>query len=364
MRTLKVCHMTSAHPPEDVRIFHKECTSLANAGHEVFLVERGESYEKNGVHVVGVGEIPESRRKRMVEGTKRVYEKALSLDCDIYHLHDPELIPYGLKLKKKGKKVIFDSHEDVPATIMDKEWIPLFLRKSVAELYRAFETKSVRQLDAVVAATPYIAELFRYRAKRSVAVSNFPRLDDIVFHEKDFSECDPIVCYAGSINALRGEQIMIDALRGVEADLLIAGTHEKQVIENGSHSIRYLSSLDRAGINELYGKAVVGLCLLKPARNYVNSQPVKMFEYMAAGLPFVCSDFPLWRHFAEESGAGFCVDPSDNEAIRAAICRLLDDRKLAEEMGRRGRECVTARYSWSNEEKTLLELYRSIEEEL
>ena len=87
-----------------------------------------------------------------------------------------------------------------------------------------------------------------------------------------------------------------------------------------------------------------------------------MFEYMAAGLPFVCSDFPLWSKFAEESGAGFCVDPSDNGAIRNAIQRLLNDRKLAEKMGRQGRECVTAYYSWANEEKKLIDLYSVIEE--
>ena len=73
---IKVCHMTSAHPAEDIRIFHKECVSLARAGYEVYLVERGASYEKNGVHIVGVGEIPKSRRKRMTEGAKKVYEAA------------------------------------------------------------------------------------------------------------------------------------------------------------------------------------------------------------------------------------------------------------------------------------------------
>lgn len=364
MSKIKVCHMTSAHPPEDVRILHKECASLAAAGFEVYLVERGESYEKKGVHVVGVGEIPQSRRKRMTEGTKKVYETALSLDCDIYHLHDPELLPVGLKLKKKGKKVIFDSHEDVPATILDKGWIPGPLRKAVAALYTVYETRAIGRLDALVAATPYIARQFEGRAKRSVAVSNFPMLDDIVFHEKDFSRCDPIVCYAGGITELRGESIMRNAMQSVEADLLLAGDHEIEDIPNGTHSIRYLGKLDRAGVNELYGKSVIGLCLLTPAHNYVNSQPVKMFEYMAAGLPFVCSDFPLWRGFAEESGAGFCVDPYDTGAIRAAIRRLLDDRKLAEEMGRKGRECVMARYSWANEEKTLLDLYDQISDQL
>ena len=363
MKKIKVCHMTNVHPPEDVRIFHKECVSLAEAGYEVYLVERGESYEKNGVHVVGVGEIPASRRKRMTEGAKKVYSTALALDCDVYHFHDPELFPYALKLKKKGKKVIFDSHEDVPATILDKRWIPGALRGSVASIYKNYETRMIQQIDALVAATPYIARQFEGRAKRSVAVSNFPKLNDIVFHDKDFTQCEAVVCYAGTIDELRGESIMCEAMQALDADLLLAGKHEIEERPNGAHAIRYLGKLDRAGVNELYGRSVVGLCILKPAHNYVNSQPVKMFEYMAAGLPFVCSDFPLWRHFAEESGAGFCVDPADTEGIREAIRRLLDDRELAESMGRKGRECVIARYSWANEEKTLINLYHELTEE-
>lgn len=74
---MKVCHMTSVHPIEDVRIFHKECISLAKAGYEVYLVECGESYDKNGVHIVGVGEIPGNRLKRMTKGiAKKLYKSA------------------------------------------------------------------------------------------------------------------------------------------------------------------------------------------------------------------------------------------------------------------------------------------------
>ena len=80
---IKVCHMTSAHGVEDVRIFYKECISLAQAGYEVYLVERGESYNKNGVYIVGVGEMPVGRLKRMTEGARRVYEAALALDKDV-----------------------------------------------------------------------------------------------------------------------------------------------------------------------------------------------------------------------------------------------------------------------------------------
>ena len=76
---IKVCHMTSAHEEEDIRIFRKECVSLAEAGYDVYLVERVESYEKNGVHIVGVGEIPTSRRRRMTgENTPNCSQRSAS----------------------------------------------------------------------------------------------------------------------------------------------------------------------------------------------------------------------------------------------------------------------------------------------
>ena len=136
----------------------------------------------------------------MIHFSKRIYQEAMALDCDIYHLHDPELLPYALKLKRKGKKVIFDSHEDVPAQILDKPWLPKPLRRIVSRLYKRYETHVVKKLDAVVAATPHIGQKFAGRAKKVVVVNNYPKLDDIVFQEVPFKDRDRIVCYAGGLD--------------------------------------------------------------------------------------------------------------------------------------------------------------------
>ena len=247
---MKICHLTSVHQQEDIRIFHKECVSLAQAGYETYQISCGSSYKKNGVQLLGIGERPSNRIKRFLFTARKVYKEASALDADIYHFHDPELFPYALKLKKKGKKIIFDSHEDIPATIVDKNWIPSLLRKIIANAYKKYETYSVGKIDAVVTATPHIAEKFKGRCKKVVAVNNFPKLDDIIFQNASFLEKEPIVCYAGGIDNLRGEQTMIEAIKNVDAFLVMAGKHE--VVDMCEGKVKYVGMLNREEINELY----------------------------------------------------------------------------------------------------------------
>lgn len=222
----KVCHFSSVHNQEDIRIFLKECSSLAEAGYDTYLVTKGKSYQKNGVNLIGVGDFKGGHAERFLKVSRAIYKAALNIDADIYHFHDPELLPYGVKLKRKGKKVIFDSHEDIPAQILDKTWIPSPLRKFVSIIYRFYETYAVMHFDAVVAATPHIAEQFEGRAKKVIVVNNYPRLDDIEFFTTPFSERESIICYAGGINEIRGELIMTEAMKNVEGTLIIAGDHE------------------------------------------------------------------------------------------------------------------------------------------
>ena len=353
---MRVCHLTSAHPQEDIRIFYKECASLAAHGYDTYQIACGETYEKIGVHQIGIGERDAGKLCRIIKTTRRIYKKALELDADIYHFHDPELMPYALKLKRYGNRVVFDSHEDVPGQIMDKGWIPKPLRRIVSGLYKSYESYVVKKLDAVIAATPHIAKKFEGRAKKVVTINNYPKLEDIVFHTTPFADREAIACYAGGISENRGESIMKNAMNSVHGELVLAGNHPVEKIGN----VLYKGHLDRDGVNELYGKAVVGLCILKPIENYLFSQPIKMYEYMAAGLPFICSDFPDWRKIVEESSGGICVDPMDSDAIASAINELFLDRKKAQDMGRKGHHYVIANCTWANEEKALIELYQSI----
>lgn len=101
--------------------------------------------------------------------------------------------------------------------------------------------------------------------------------------------------------------------------------------------------------------------LYLPVPNRKGSQPNKLFEYMAAGLPVICSDEPLWVEEVESVNAGICVNPEDVNAIRAAIVKLLNDRELAQEMGRNGRRAVETKYSWAREAEKLIDFYREVD---
>lgn len=352
---MRICHVTDAHSPFDDRIYLKECISLSQAGYSTYIAARGNDCVSGGIHIIGCGE-PKGRVDRMLFFARRVYRKAASLDCDVYHFHDPELLPYALKMKRRGKKVIFDSHEDVPAQILDKTWIPRFLRKTVSACYRRYETYVVSRIDAVVTATPHIAKQFEGRAGKVVTVNNYPRLDDIVFHDTSFEDRDRIICYAGGIDEMRGETVMVEAMRDVDGVLVLAGEHERKECRN----VKYIGRIDRGGINELYGRSIAGLVLLLPTNNYINSLPIKMFEYMAAGLPFIASDFPLWKEIVEKNRCGICVPVNEGEKIREAVVYLLSHQAEAMEMGRNGRRAVENKYNWGHEKIRLIGLYREL----
>ena len=125
----------------------------------------------------------------------------------------------------------------------------------------------------------------------------------------------------------------------------------------GWSAVDELGYLDRAAVREVLGRCVAGLVTLHPLPNYLDSQPIKMFEYMSAGIPVIASDFPLWREIVVGSQCGVCVDPMNPHEIARAIDLLVNDPERARRMGENGRAAIRDRYNWSAEERKLLRLY-------
>ena len=364
----KVCHMTNVHDEEDIRIFHKECVSLAENGYDVYLVERGASCEKNGVHIVGVGDIPEGRLKRMTQGARKVYETALSLDCELYHLHDPELLPFGLKLKQMGKKVVFDSHELTREQIRINPYLKKPAAAAISGLYGAYEDYVLRRIDAVIFPCT-IEGQFPLPGKTTVCLDNFPRLREMYDrYDPDAVKEPDTVCVVGSLTEDRGIRHMALAAQEAGCRLILGGGFapksfgEEMRAMARTHDIELTGVLDRDKVCAVLQRCMIGADPILNVGQYdkLDNMSTKVYEYMAMGLPVILTRNRYNAAMVEKYQFGICVDPEDLGEFSAAIRYLLDHPDEARRMGENGRRAVKEHFSWENEEQKLLELYGKI----
>jgi len=366
---MQVCHLTSVHHRDDTRIFIKEIPALVDAGYDVSVVVAdgyGDEQRKGYMlHDVGASK---GRIQRIFKHKNRVREKALAIDADVYHFHDPELIPVGLHLIKQGKKVIYDIHEDVPMSILSKYWIPPLFRKFIASLFARYENRTARKFTALATATPYINERFRQLNPSSVNINNYPITNELDQHAP-WSSKQRAVCYIGEITRIRGAVEMVRAMENVDGKLYLAGTYESDLLRQDLSAMPAWDKaedkgyVDRKTYAEILAKSMAGLVVFHPEGNHVNAQPNKIFEYMSAGVPVIGSNFPLWKEIIENDQCGICVDPLQPVELAVAITRLVNDPAMAEKMGNKGREMVRGKYNWDREKKKLIELYQSLERE-
>jgi glycosyltransferase involved in cell wall biosynthesis len=379
-----VAHLTSVHRQPDARIFLKECRTVAAAGYDITLVApAGDDELADGVAIRAVR--PASGRlDRMTRVVREVYRAARALDADLYHFHDPELLPVGAWLHRQGKRVVYDVHEDVPGDILGKDWIAPRLRRPISSAWDRLERGAAAHLDAVITTASPITDRFARTDVPTVTVHNYPILSELPATQRPWSERERAVCFVGAITPARGIVEMVDAAELAGVTLLIAGrfTEAGREIVTARPGWRRVEELgpgtrgpgDPAGgvlrtmhaqgseVAEAFSRARAGLLLVRPNPNHMqmHMRSHKLFEYMSAGLPVIVSDFPHWRSFVEENGYGICVDPLDPAAIAAGFRRIMDDPGEAERMGARGREAVRQSYSWEPEGRKLLDLYATL----
>lgn len=365
---LKVVHLTSVHGRGDTRIFVKQCRTLAEHAYRVALVVADGIGEDivDGVTITDVGR-PGGRLDRMVRTTARVYRRALALEGDIYHLHDPELIPLGLRLKRIGKVVIFDAHEDVPKQLLSKPYLPDAARRLLSLAFARFERLACARFDGIVAATPSIRDKFLSIHPCTVDVNNYPLPSEFDAGAR-WADKALEVCYVGGIGAARGigELVQACALLRTPATLNIAGAFSEAHLEadmrsrEGWRRIVMHGHLGRAGVRRVMARSLAGLVTLHPTSNYLEALPVKMFEYMAAGIPVIASDFPLWKSIIHGEACGVCVDPCDPRAIADAIDYFVMNPQVAREMGANGRRAVLSHYNWAAQATRLIDFYGAV----
>jgi len=360
-----VCHFSSVHPPGDTRIFVKECRSLINAGYRVHLVvANAPSGEIDGVQITGVP-MAGGRIRRMVRGARAVYETARAINADIYHFHDPELLRFARRLRLAGKVVIYDSHEDLPRQIAYKHYIPGWLKPVVAACAEFFENRWVRHCSAVVTATVFIRDRFARFHPRVVEVCNYPSLAELPPPDLSITR-EHAACYVGSITVARGIREMVEMMDGASFRLLLGGPFsppsllQEMKTRPGWKQVDYFGPVSRNQVLEILRRSSVGLMTMQNQPNYTEGLPVKMFEYMAAGIPVVTNDVPLWKRIIETNRCGVAVDTADTTAFRMVVEQLLGDPGRCKTWGANGRRAVEEQFNWSGEETRLLNLYAEL----
>jgi glycosyltransferase involved in cell wall biosynthesis len=367
---MKIVHMTSVHPPFDTRIFFRECKTLSEAGFDVVLIAGHEKNETvDGIRIRAISK-SKGRLRRIPRTLKDIYRAAVEENGDVYHFHDPELIPVGLLLKFKGKAVIYDVHEDYPASLLTgRYWLKPGLRFAVSRLIALIETIGSIGFTRIIAATPHIAR--RFPAHKTIIVQNFPRILELAYDATyGHQEREPIIAYVGVISSIRGVKEMVMAFdllpKELGAKLFMAGVFSPPSLEeeiskiNGWERVTFLGMQTREQVASLLGKSSAGLVLFHPVPNHIDSQPNKIFEYMCASLPVIASNFPLWSKIVENNGCGILIDVFDITAIAKAIEWVLRHPQEAEQMGKLGKEAISTKYNWEFEAEKLSALYTAI----
>lgn len=369
---MRIVHMTSVHPWDDNRIFNKMCRALAKMDHEVHLVSFMNS-DQDGQMVDGVTlhaiNKPSNRRERFMKTTPAVLRKARLIQGDLYHFHDPEFLPYMTKFRAQVKKpVVYDAHEDYPAAILSKGWIPKLCRPSVSRAVDLFERRRVMNIDGVIVAWPKIMERFS-KHPHKILINNYPYQDEL--HSTDITETERnsgLFVYVGGLSSIRGILEMIKAVemgRG-KFRLILGGNWISEVYkdkcqtEPGWQYCEYKGYVDRNEMRKLYARARAGLIAFFPEPNHIYSIPNKIFEYMSAGLPMIASDLPIQKSIVEDVGCGLIADARSPEEIYKKMCWLFEHPDSAGKMGRAGQKAVKEKYNWEQEVQKLIAFYNTI----
>lgn len=360
-----ITHISTVHPLHDTRIFHKQFVSLDEAGFYVNLVVTHPQDEiLQGIHILGLP-VLSNRLFRMLKKPWMALKRSLSTHADIYHFHDPELIPVGLILRCMGKKVIYDVHEDYHGSILHKHWIPTFLRPLIATTFYALESFAARMFSGIVTATPHLEAMFLKFNPKTVCANNFPLLKEMSCDQNP-SKVPGSVVYVGGITEGRGIVQLMEALEGTDIKLFLAGEFAPKSLQDACEkmpvwkNVDYLCHLNRTQVQEILSKSCVGILTFLPLPNHDHCRPNKIFEYMLAALPIVASHIPSWMGSFQQVHCISFVDPLFSLAIRQAIQDLLADPKQCHAMGARGRQAVIDQFNWDQEAKKILALYKTL----
>lgn len=371
---MKVCHVISGYFRNDARNFQRQALSLKKAGYDVcFVTNDG---EPDGV-LEGIPftscKMRYPRWKTLVAAKYQFLPELFRVDADVYQLHSPELLPLAAPLHRMGKGVVYDAHEDLPRHMLEKEWVPGAFRRPLSWLSEAYLERTLGAfVDEVVSPHGHVVDALQRSIGKGVLVANFPVVEPLTpVSDAEFAARENVICYSGTVYLHSNQEATLEALASLpDVRYRVAGyigdAHRRALESQAAAGrVEFMGRVARSELRRLYTSTVAGMAIIDYRLNQGGRRGSyavnKVFEYMEAGLPLICTDYELWRELVERYECGVCVRPGSVSDIRAAVALLTSDRALAHRMGQNGRRAVLEEFNWGKEERKYLEVFRRLE---
>ncbi len=373
---MSICHLISGYYRNDARVFERQCKSLHNARKEVcILTNDGEQEEVlDGIKIFTCRIFFSRRIFVLIFATFQFYFKAKKIDADVYQIHSPELIFLGLILKLKGKKIVYDAHEDLPRHILEKEWLfwlPIIFRKLISFFIEKYLIFALKRYDYVITPHHHVNDQLKKQGIKSSLITNFPIIKTYKKKElRDYLRKENVICYTGTAYSYSNQEEILNAvyeLKNVKYKVAgyIESNHLKSLSSlNGFDSLEYLGRIPWIELNAFYEKTSIGLVIYDYKLNLGDKLGSfgtnKIFEYMEASLPIICTNYVLWENIIKEYECGIAVNPGSSSEIKNAIKYLIDNKDKAFQLGQNGRRAVEEKYNWHIQEKNYLKVFENL----
>jgi glycosyltransferase involved in cell wall biosynthesis len=373
---MRVAVVTSIHPDYDARVFRHAC-SLAAAGMDVDLVCPWGLPAKPlpaGLRLVRFRRV-EARLLRPILIPVRILRMLRSASYDVIHFHDLDLLPVfsAVSIFQRKTRFVYDCHENYSLEMQNKHYLPRWLRQPLGWIVKWGERLAALSIREVVIVVPSQEKTFPGPWFHPTLVQNFAELELERGRADDYDQRrDACISIAfqyvanGSLFLLdvarelvnRRPTVLfyaIDRFKGDDAlRRRVLARRDQLGLQD---SVTLLPSVLAQDIMKYLNMATIGLLLDLPVAHRIAALPMKLFEYMAAGLPVVGADLPNIRAIVASARCGILAEPGNVGSFADAICKLADDRCAARAMGFRGLLAFRERYNWDHEVRKVIDLY-------
>ncbi len=340
------------------------CTSLQNAGYIVTLVGRSSNKSK--------ALLPQSfRQKRIfciaskgksfyIEYNIKLFFFLLFQKMDLIGAIDLDtIVPCLWTSKIRAKKRLYDAHE------LFCEMKEVVSRPAIYKIWKQVERKTVPQYQYGYTVNQPIKNILQkeYGVDYEV-IRNMPLLKKESF---TINKEQPYILYQGAVNEGRSFETLIPAFQWIDMPLWICGDGNflEQAVElvkhyHLEHKVIFKGKIMPQVLPQITAGATLGITLFENngLSNYY-SLANRFFDYMHAGTPQLCVDYPVYRDINNRFKVAVLISDLSLKSIAAVINETIHDETLLQDMRH---ACMQARevYNWQAEEKKLISYYQKV----